>query len=211
MHPLLNGFFFGLTLMILIGPIFFALIQVGLERGFRAGFAMGLGIWISDLIFILGVYLGVSRIVAVTEIEGFELWVGIAGGLILLLIGLLTLVGKPPDIGKGPIVKKKLNASYLILAVKGFLINTINPFSFFFWISVMTAIVLENAYTVQDATQFFSGIMLVIVISDLLKVFLAKYISKRLMPHHILWMRRISGGALIAFGIILMVRVLLEL
>jgi len=72
MHPLLNGLFFGLTLTILLGPIFFALIQTGVERGFRAGVVLGSGIWISDIIFIIAVYLGVSRIVAVTEIEGFE-------------------------------------------------------------------------------------------------------------------------------------------
>jgi threonine/homoserine/homoserine lactone efflux protein len=209
MQPFLNGLFFGLTLTILLGPIFFALIQAGLERGFRAGFAMGVGIWLSDLIFIIAVYLGVSRIVSVTEIEGFKLWVGIAGAVVLLLIGFLTLWGKPPDMNEPILTKKKLGASYLVLAVKGFLINTINPFTFFFWISVMTAVVLKKEYS--EASQFFVGIMLVIVFSDLLKVSLAKYISNKLKAHHVLWMRRISGCALIAFGIALMVRVLWDI
>lgn len=211
MQPFLNGLFFGLTLTILLGPIFFALVQAGLERGFRAGFAMGMGIWVSDVIFIVAVYLGVSRIVEVTEIEGFKLWVGIAGGVVLLLIGLLTLLGKPPDMNKSVLTKKKLGASYLVLAIKGFLINTINPFTFFFWISVMTAVVLKKEYSTPEAIQFFVGIMLVIVSSDLVKVYLAKYISKKLKTHHVLWMRRISGSALIAFGIALMVRVLWDM
>jgi len=211
MNPLLNGLFFGLTLTILVGPIFFALVQAGLERGFRAGFAMGMGIWISDLIFIVAVYLGVSSIVGITEIDGFKLWVGIAGGVVLLLIGLLTLLSKPPDMSSSPITKKKLGASYLVLAVKGFLINTVNPFTFFFWISVMTAVVLKKGYSTGEATQFFVGIMLMIVSTDLIKVYLAKYISNRLKAQHVLWMRRISGGALITFGIALMLRVLWDM
>ena len=208
MHPFINGLFFGLTLTVLLGPIFFALIQAGLERGFRAGLAMGIGIWVSDILFIVAVYKGVSHIVAITQIEGFELWVGIAGGIILLLIGLLTLLSKPPKMEIIKQSKKKQTASYLVLWVKGFLINTINPFTFFFWISVMTAVVLKNEYSFQESGQFFTGIILVIVFTDLLKVYLAKFISSKLKPIHILWMRRVSGGALVAFGIILIVRVL---
>jgi len=101
-----------------------------------------------------------------------------------------------------------MGLSYFVLLSKGFLINTINPFTFFFWISVMTAVVLEKGYSSLGAKQFFFGIMMVIIITDVLKVYLAKYISKKMKPYHVLWMRRISGGALIAFGIILMGRVL---
>ncbi|MFK7808248.1 MAG: LysE family translocator [Saprospiraceae bacterium] len=208
MPPFISGLLFGLTLTILLGPIFFALVQVGLERGFKAGFMMVMGIWLSDLLFVLSVYLGVSSIVAVTEIVGFKLWTGIAGGVILILIGVLTLVRKPTDLTKSALPKKKLRASYFVLFIKGFLINTVNPFTFFFWISVMTAVVLEREYVLGQAISFFVGVMLVIIVSDLLKVYGAKYISKKLKPHHVLLMRKISGGALVAFGIILMIRVL---
>jgi threonine/homoserine/homoserine lactone efflux protein len=48
-----------------------------------------------------------------------------------------------------------------------------------------------------------------IVVTDLLKVLLAKRIRYSLRPVHLLWLRRISGAALIAFGVVLLVRVLL--
>ena len=60
MNILIEGIKVGLILCFLIGPIFFALVQTGVEEGLRAGTAVGLGIWISDLIFILGVYRGIS-------------------------------------------------------------------------------------------------------------------------------------------------------
>jgi threonine/homoserine/homoserine lactone efflux protein len=209
MYPLLKGILFGFTLTILLGPIFFSLVQTGLERGLRMGLAMCLGIFTSDLIFILAVYFGVSKVVEVTEIEGFEIWAGITGGMILLSTGLYTLLRKRPDM---ELIRrqKNLSASYLLNFTKGFLINTINPFTFFFWISVMTAIVLKEGYSPQSALQFFAGVMSVIIVSDVLKVVMAKYISKKLKPLHVLWLSRISGCALIIFGIVLMVRVLVQ-
>jgi threonine/homoserine/homoserine lactone efflux protein len=208
MYPFLKGLFFGFTLTIMVGPIFFSLIQTGLERGLRMGMAMCMGIFTSDLLFIVAVYFGVSRVVEMTEIAGFEIWTGIIGGVILLLIGILTLLKNTGDM-KTIRNKKNTSASYLLNFTKGFLINTINPFTFFFWISVMTAIVLKEGYSPQSALQFFIGVMSVIIVSDILKVALAKYISKKLKSHHMLWLSRISGCALIIFGIMLMVRVLI--
>ena len=69
MFPLLQGIQTGLVLCIMLGPIFFALVQAGVERGMRAGLMVGLGIWISDLIFILSIFFGASFIVTVTEWE----------------------------------------------------------------------------------------------------------------------------------------------
>ena len=208
MQPLFNGLFFGLALTILLGPIFFTLVQAGMERGFRAGLAMVIGIFVSDLLFFTSVYLGLKEVIALTQAKGFSISVGIAGGIILFLIGVLTILRKPPKTKKLFLSKKKQRISYLGFLLKGFLINTLNPFTFFFWISVMTAVVLKNNYTTQQAILFFSGIMLVITCSDSLKVYSAKYISQKLKPIHILRMRQISGTALIIFGIILMIRVL---
>ena len=78
---LLKGIMLGLLLSILVGPILFALIQAGIERGFRAGAMIGLGIWISDLLFILFAYFGISYLLDILEWDWFELTLGIAGVL----------------------------------------------------------------------------------------------------------------------------------
>jgi len=208
LHPLLNGILFGLLLTILAGPIFFALVQAGIERGFRAGFVMGLGIWISDVLIITLVYQSVSYFVAAAETGSFKLWMGIAGGVMLTVIGLLTFFSPPPDM-EAPKNIKTSTASYLTLFSKGFLINTINPFTFFFWVSVMTSVVLKEEMGTTSALLFFGGIIGTIMTTDSLKVILAKYIRRWLKPIHLLWARKISGVALMLFGIALFVRVLL--
>ena len=204
MQLVLNGIQVGLALAILLGPIFFALIQTGVERGLRAGTMVGLGIWISDLIFIGSVYAGLNFITQWTKSEYFMLYLGIAGGIILIVFGIGTLLSKPPDWDQESIISSK--ASYFSLWLKGFLVNTINPFTFFFWISMMGATVGDKKYSQQEALIFFAAIMATIVVTDFAKVALAKYIRKWMTFRHIVWLRRISGSALVAFGVILLVR-----
>lgn len=208
MHPFLYGLYFGLILCFLVGPIFFALLQAGIERGFRAGLMIGFGVWISDLLFMVAVYFGVSYIVEITEWNGFEFTLGLVGGVILIVFGCGTILSPPPDIyASSTKSMAKRSASYLALSAKGFLINTINPFTFFFWISVMSTVVIKDEYDPQKAFYFFFGILLMIIITDILKIYLAKRIRKNLKQTHVLWMRRITGIALVVFGIVLMVRV----
>ncbi len=201
-----DGIKVGLILCILLGPIFFALIQAGAEYGFRAGAMVGLGIWISDLLFIAGVYFGVSYIEQLVAWEHFAITLGIAGSIILAAFGLGTLLSKPALPSPGEVLPKVKN--WLAFWVKGFLINTINPFTVFFWIGIMTSVVMEGNLGEQQAFWYFSGILGTIIITDSLKVAFAKYLRSHLQFHHLLWLRRISGAALIIFGIGLLVRVL---
>lgn len=210
MFPLLQGIQTGLVLCIMLGPIFFALIQAGVERGMRAGLMVGLGIWISDLLFILAIFFGASYIVAITEWEGFKATFGAVGGLILIGFGIGMMVTKSPQlptIGEG---RQEIGAkTYLGLWIKGFLVNTINPFTFFFWLSVMSLILLEEDSTDSYANLFFIGVMGTIILTDTLKVALAKFIRRYMTNRHIHILRLVSGGALVVFGIAMMVRVFL--
>lgn len=203
METLYLGIKYGLLLTILVGPLVFAFVQAGVERGFRAGAMIGMGVWMSDLLFILGVYFGFTQIKAITEWPNFEITVGIAGGIILIITGIITLISKTPDINQ----TKKITGTYLALWLKGFLINTLNPFTVFFWIFVMTHEVVGKKYSEQESFLFFLGILGTIILMDLSKVLLAKRIRHYLEMHHLVWVRRVTGVALIAFGIGLMIRV----
>jgi len=204
MQIILNGIQVGLLLAILLGPIFFALIQTGVERGLRAGTMVGLGIWISDVLFIAVTYAGLNYITPLKESEDFIFYVGLIGGLVLIGVGIGTLLTKPPGWEQGNIMP--LKASYFSLWLKGFLVNTINPFTFVFWITMMGATVGDQGYSQGEAFLFFGATLGTIIITDFSKVALAKYIRKWLTGKHILWIRRISGSALVIFGVVLMIK-----
>lgn len=206
MDILLNGIQFGLALSILAGPILFALVQTSIEQGFRAGWAVGSGIWMSDLLFILATYFGISYVAELTKWDGLEFALGIIGGIILMIFGIGALVIKSPSIDN--FERKAIRySSYFSLWLKGFLINTFNPFTFFFWIGVSGILFTEKELQPGEAQLFYGGLIGTIISTDLIKVGLAKAIRSWLKPKFILWMRRIAGIALIIFGIVLLIRV----
>ncbi len=202
-----EGIQIGLVLAIMTGPIFFTLLQVGVEEGLAAGVMVGAGIWISDLLFILFTVLGLSFMMELANDGNFQLYTGWAGGFILMAFGLATMLNKPGKLdfeAKTPV----RFSSWFSLWAKGFLINTINPFTVLFWIGIVSAIIAKENMNWDGMIWFFSGIMGTVAFTDFLKVFLAKRIRTYLQVKHVKWLRWISGGALVLFGLALILRVM---
>jgi threonine/homoserine/homoserine lactone efflux protein len=208
MKSLIEGIQTGLILCFLIGPIFFTLLQTGVERGFRAGAMVGLGIWMSDLVFISLFYSSVSQFTQLVAGESFSLYVGIGGSIILAIFGLWALFTKP-SLASGPDLNLRPSSSYFTLWIKGFLINAVNPFTIIFWFTIVSAALLRTDLDTNNMVYYFGAIIGTVAITDLLKILLAKKIRRWMSPTHILWFRRISGVALIIFGVVLLVRTLI--
>lgn len=188
-----------------MGPLLFALVQTSLEEGFRAGLAIGAGIWISDILFVGCAVFGVSYILAIMEWEGFSLTLGIVGTLILFAVGLGLIIVKPPILDD--LEKARIRySSYFSLWLKGFLINTVNPFTFLFWFIIASAKASEYKDFPGGVGKFYLGILATILLTDFLKIVLAKWIQPWLEVKYILLMRKIAGSALILLGIGLLVR-----
>ena len=205
MDLLWDGIKFGLALSILVGPLLFALIQTSIEEGFRAGWMVGWGIWISDVLFVSVTYFSISLVAEITKWDGLEFTLGIVGGIILIMFGLGSLLGKPPVIESMKTKAIRQN-SYFSLWLKGFLLNTINPFTFFFWIGVSGLVFTNDNPTHTEALYFYGGLIGTLMITDTTKVALAKLIRRWLKPHYILWLRRIVGIVFVVIGVVLLIR-----
>lgn len=207
-----EGIKIGLVLTVMIGPLFFTLVQTGIEEGFKAGAVVGAGIWVSDFLFVLLVYGGMSVVAQYVEGQEITLFMGIGGSTLLASFGLgqiLTARSKHFSEETGmTVLPQRRSSSMLSLWLKGFLINTVNPFTLFFWLGLMSAVAVKQDLTPQNAAAFFSGILVVIILGDLAKILLAKRIRLLMRPVHFIWLRRVSGFALIAFGAVLFVRAL---
>ena len=202
MQYILEGILFGLSLSILMGPIFIALTQSSIERGQKAGFSVGAGIWISDFLFITLTYTFINSIRSIVEGGTFKLIMGLLGGIVLISFGLYSIIRKVQPIEKN---ERFTARNYLEYFVKGFLVNTINPFTFVFWITVISTYVLARGINLIQSIQFLGSILFVIVLTDSLKVILAQVLRKKLKLRHLLWINRIAGIALGVFGILLIV------
>lgn len=206
LHGLMTSFVlgiqYGIFLSVLVGPLVFALVDAGVQKGVRAGIFVGLGIWISDVLFVLSVYAFFSEWRSLVQYPYFTQIVGAAGTVVLMGTGILSF-GK----NQSSVIPEDIRArTYASLLAKGFILNTANPFTVFFWMFMMTSEVLPKGYTGDDSFLFFTGILATIVCTDTLKVLLSKKIRSRLDPNTLARIHTFSGCAMILFGVLLFVR-----
>ncbi len=205
MDYLIYGIGWGLWLAIMVGPLVFALIQTTIEKGTPAGLTVGLGIWFSDALFVLAFFFAAENMEALTSYPNFEVIVGIIGGIILFLVGTGIYLNTPTELPK-PSFKASKNV--LANSAKGFAINTFNPFTFVFWLAMIPSYVKANTLSDSEIFIFILGIFGTIIFTDSLKVFFAKKLQPKLTLKNIISVRKISGAALVIFGIVLIIRVL---
>lgn len=205
MELFIQGLVAGLALSFLVGPLFFMLIRIGIEHGFRATMIYCAGIWFSDLLYILFTYFGMSYIAALTQIEGFEFFTGLLGGAILIGLGIISFITRPPTINQADLVIKK--PTPISLFIKGFIINTFNPFTVFFWIVLSGKLSIEKGMSVANASIFYAGLYTMLIITDAMKGLLAKKIQERMTPNILVKIRQGLGLALAICGIVLILRV----
>ncbi len=191
-----NGFLFGLLLSVLIGPVFFALIQNSIEKGFKAGIFMAVGIALSDSFYIFITYFGISRF---TENPSFNMWLGGIGGLIMLGFGLVYIF-KPVPV-KGAKQAHEESGQWFQQIVKGFFLNGVNPFVLFFWIGIMTKISIDFQFSQNQTMVFFVTLIATVLTTDVLKSYFAMKLSEIVTPRFMKIMNRVVGVALILFSL----------
>jgi threonine/homoserine/homoserine lactone efflux protein len=207
MQLILKGMALGFMLTIMVGPILISIVQTSIENGWKSGLRVACGIWLSDFLFITACYFGAKQVIEITEWSGFELTVGIVGGIILAGFGVGLLLKRTTEQELEEQVEE-LHLDRFTAWLRGFLINTINPFTVLFWITISLTIVGKEAQTFNAAATFYFSLMGVVMFGDAFKVFLAHKIRPWLTPKHIKWIRTVSGIAFILFGIVMVVRVI---
>ena len=200
---IIEGVFLGLGLCFLLGPIFIVLIQASIERGARAGLIAASGIWLSDILIVYLVLHFIKNISPYVENKGFVFWMGLIGGGVLIGVGMATFVKKSTISFDQEGIGAK---GYFHLWLRGFMVNTINPFTIIFWLSIATTRVSRRHLDGQDALLFMASIIVVIVLTDSIKVFLAKWIRTKITTEILMWINKIAGIALILFGFFMLIK-----
>jgi threonine/homoserine/homoserine lactone efflux protein len=194
---ILEGVFLGLSLAILLGPIFVVLIDTTLRYGARAGLVVGSGIWISDILFIIAMFGFIHRLNPLSLDASFQLWVGIAGGILLILTGLFKIFKNKRQSWIAEAGKFTRNLGFF---GKGFVVNTFNPFTFVFWFGVMGSRLVGTADMDTGVLITCLSILFVIVFTDTAKVLGARWISGRINPSLVYKINFVAGLLLIAGG-----------
>jgi len=198
LEAMLKGLTFGLLLSISVGPVLFSIIKQSLNNGHKGGLAFILGVSASDISLVM-----VSNVFTrlFESLKTYKTEVGVAGCIFLVSMGIYFLFFKKVKVNEdGQQVFKFRKRDYAKIFFSGYLMNTLNPAVFIFWITTSTAVI---SHSIRDRVIIFITCLTWMLGADILKVFLAGKIRNRLTPHNIHILNRINGIILIVFGIAL--------
>jgi threonine/homoserine/homoserine lactone efflux protein len=204
--PPMSAFFLGtvlgLSLTLSVGPGFMALFQTSLARGLTAGFVLATGMLLSDFTIVTLSYYGLAGLILKFD---FRL-MGMIAGLILMIMGCVTVLKKTMDYGELNIstpIKKRLP----IVFVKGFMINIANPFSMVFWMGMVGLATKNWGTNNQHVFLFFTGVFTTAFTTDLLKCYLSGLLSKALATGAQSWINKALGIVFIGIGLFIILKV----
>ncbi|MEP7197600.1 MAG: LysE family transporter [Saprospiraceae bacterium] len=203
----LKGCLLGISIGLLIGPLFFALIHSAMQLGIKKAIVLALGTWISDFSLLLVSYFLMSKMVLPKNTSELQPIVIIICSAFFILAGLFTFLNKTSQNADQEVSVKFLDLWHLFL--KGFLINTLNPAAIFIWIGLATMIRNLNTGFEEIATVlFYLGVVSMIISLDVAKIYLGKFISGKLKLGVIEKIKWVSGSAFIISGLLLLLKLI---
>ena len=212
---LLKGLAIGLLLIFSVGPVIFTIIKQSINHGRRGGFSFIIGVWISDVIWVM-LSNGFSE--AIKTLLHFKIPIGIAGCCFLIGMGIYFAFIKkieprrlqePTEIAGDVITPAGKKTNYFAILSSGFIINTLNPAVISFW--VIMAASLASVYSFYERIIIFSTCLAVNILADIGKVLGAGYIGKKLSDRVILLINRVSGVLYLIFGIVILAGIIYTL
>ncbi len=197
MEIVFNGLKLGIILAFLIGPVFFTIIQTSVERGFRNGVLVSLGVSLSDVMYVAICYFGLVQFINNPQ---FRFYLAYAGGGILILFGIYHLFVKSRMRMIAPINVASEKKMYRYF-VKGFIINGMSPMVLIFWIGAISIASLDFEYSKGfEFFIFFSTVLGTVLSADILKAYLADKL-RTLITHRLMTIINVVVGiCLIIFG-----------
>ena len=199
------GFLVGFPIAVSPGPIFFLVLRRTLDRGWRSGFVSGLGVGTGDAIYAALAAFGVAAVT--TVLLGERRWIGLMGGIAILVIGLRTLASPHPALarerGKGKDLAGEGTRSGLAAAYGSMVALTLsNPSTILSFTAVFAGLGLHVAGGWRPALALVVGVWLGSVVWWILLTGGASRLRERLTPSIIRGVGLFSGIALLGFGVV---------
>ncbi|TWP24726.1 lysine transporter LysE [Apibacter muscae] len=199
---ILSAIILGLVLsLILIGPVFFLLIETSLTRGVKPALALEAGVVMADL---LCIYIAHRGSTGLSNFIKEHPSIYMLAGFIIFVYGLYNYFSKVKVNFKSE-VDKIATSGYLKTFLNGFLLNLVNIGVIVFWLT--TVVLISTQYPKsKDFYIYIIFMMSTMILIDFLKIFLANRFQNKLTGAIVFKLKRIVGIALIVCGIIIFTR-----
>jgi len=205
MDLIAKGVVTGFILSIMIGPVFFVLLETSIRKGIRAAIAFDLGVILNDIVYIGIAFFFYNQVESLSEGQDNSM-LRLIGGCLFIAYGTHNFFKKVKEFDiQDDTADVKSTRGYMLLALKGFLLNLANPLVVFYWFSVMTLGAKDAAEggSINSMLVFISAILITFFSIDLLKIVGAKSL-RPLVTHRVLTgLNRLIGIVFFGFGAVL--------
>lgn len=201
-QAIISGLTLGCILALSVGPVIFTIIKQSINNGHTGGLSFVAGVWLSDIILV--VISNVFSALVATLLEEYGNVIGYLGSVFLVGVGVYYLFFKKVTLrtdAEGNAIKFRKRDIFKIMS-SGFLLNTLNPSVFFFWLGTASAF---SKFDLSERLLIFSVCLALNIAADILKVMLAGKLRNKLTLHNISIINKISGIILGCFGIALFI------
>ena len=195
LNDILAAIPWGILLAFTIGPVFFVLLETSITKGFKAAMVFDLGVVIGDIVFILIAYYSTNQLLE--QLKG-DPSLFIFGGVIMFFFGLISFIKEKrnknrkinPELTKDVLSRN----NYLGLFFKGF------------WVGIIIVFGPKMNMEPNRIVLFLSSIIITYIITDVIKIILAKQLKNRLTPYIIYKIKRVISVILMVFGFFLIIQ-----
>jgi threonine/homoserine/homoserine lactone efflux protein len=198
-----EGLLTGLTLTLMLGPVTMIILRNGIQVDRGAGVSAAVGTWVSDYIFIAFTFWLTSYVEEWTQKPDVRLGLYLVGGLGLLIMGLLMLRHKKKSMDEN---MEGVQANYFHAFMGGFLVNSLSPFTLFFWLGAAMFLHVQS----DNPFWYYAGLMLALSCGDFTKAWMAPKLTVWLKENYVYWIQMGAGVVIAATGVYIIVLGYLE-
>jgi len=191
---LYKGFFFGLTLQLALGPVFFTLLNISLRQGLPAALAMVGGVALADALYIVMSFTGISHLLTVPVIKPI---IAYLAATLLLVFGLSYFrCARPLSVSLGT-QPNETKGYYFFYGLR---LTLANPLTIVFWSCTFSALIVSQGMTQLDLVLYAFGCILSTLTFLAVTSLLGRFLSQLLKPRLLTLLNYLVGLFLIGFA-----------
>lgn len=197
----IRGLIIGFTIAAAVGPISLLTIRRTLAHGQLYGLVSGLGVATAD-----ASYAGIAAfgLTALTDLlVSGRVVLGVVGGLIIALLGIRTIRSRPGEVARDA-PRPGLPGAFASI----YALTMTNPMTILSFAAVFAGLGLIGGSSFADAAVLTVAVWAGSALWWVVLTTIVGWARERVSARVLLWINRVSGAALVVFGVVAIVAVL---
>lgn len=202
MKLLKNGLMTGLILQLAIGPVFFFIVNLALQKTIFDGLLGALAVAIIDFFYVALAILGIGKIL---ENKKTKKIFGVASSAILIIFGFIII---KDIVNSNMLTRVNINSTSLFSSFISVLLLTIsNPITIVLYTGILGAKGMESNCTKKELFVFGVGIGLATLLFMSISVILLSYFKQAIPIKLVQILNAIVGCLLVGYGIMRFIKI----